>query len=109
MDKIQQLKLTGMLCAPQEQESISDIRAIPFEERLGFIVDRELAECGNRSMQPWLRSAKLKQGAALEDIDFISAHRLDRSLIMELTDTVDNPMCTKRIQDQFEPQFHARR
>ena len=86
LDKLQQLKLTGMLHALQEQEAIPDVRAMPFEERLGLMVDRELTERGNRRMQTRLRMAKLKQGAALEDIDFKSARSLDRSLIMKLAD-----------------------
>jgi DNA-binding GntR family transcriptional regulator len=65
-----------------------------------------------------LRSAKLKQGAALEDTDFKSARGLDRSLIMELADAVGDPTLAdaildrvvhKRIQDQFERQLHAQR
>ena len=86
LDKLQQLKLTGMRHALQEQEAIPDIRTLPFEERLGLMVDRELTERGNRRMQTRLRMAKLKQGAALEDIDFKSTRGLDRSLIMKLAD-----------------------
>lgn len=86
LDKLQQLKLTGMLHALQEQGAIPDARAMPFEERLGLMVDRELTERGNRRMQTRLRMAKLKHGAALEDIDFKSARGLDRSLIMKLAD-----------------------
>ena len=84
LEKLQQLKLTGMLHALQEQEAIPDVSAMPFEERLGLMVDRELTERGNRRMQTRLRMAKLKQGAALADIDFKSTRGLDRSLIMKL-------------------------
>jgi DNA replication protein DnaC len=84
LDKLQQMKLTGMLRALQEQEAIPDIRTMPFEERLGLIVDRELTERSNRRMQTRLRAAKLKQSTALEDIDFKIARGLDRSLIMKL-------------------------
>ena len=84
LDKLQQLKLTGMLRALQEQEAVPDIRTMPFEERLGLMVDRELTDRDNRRMQTRLRAAKLKQGVALEDIDFKSARGLDRSLIMKL-------------------------
>jgi DNA replication protein DnaC len=84
LDKLQQLKLTGMLRALQEQEGIPDIRTMPFEERLGLMVDREMTERDNRRMQTRLRMAKLKQNSALEDIDFKTARGLDRSLIMKL-------------------------
>ena len=84
LDKLQQMKLPGMLRALQEQESIPDIRTMPFEERRGLRVDRELTERNNRRMQTRLRAAKLKQSTALEDIDFKRARGLDRSLIMKL-------------------------
>lgn len=86
LDKLKQLKLTGMLRALQEQENIPDIRTMPFEERFGLIVDRELTERDNRRMQTRLRLAKLKQNAAMEDIDFKAARGLDRSLILKLAD-----------------------
>ena len=84
LDKLQQMKLPGMLRALQEQESIPDIRTMPFEERRGLRVDRERTERNNRRMQTRLRAAKLKQSTALEDIDFKRARGLDRSLIMKL-------------------------
>lgn len=86
LDKLQQLKFTGMLRALQEQASIPDMAAIPFEERLGLLVDRELTERSNRRMQVRLRAAKLKQNTAIEDIDFKSPRGLDRSLILKLAD-----------------------
>ena len=86
LDKLQQLKLTGMVRALQEQEAIPDIGSMPFEERLGLMVDRELTERDNRRLQTRLRAARLKQGAALEDADFKIPRGLDRSLIMKLAD-----------------------
>ncbi len=84
LEKLQQLKLTGMARALQEQEAIPDIGSMPFEERLGLMVDRELTERDNRRMQTRLRAARLKQNAALEDTDFKIPRGLDRSLIMKL-------------------------
>jgi len=86
LDKLQKLKLTGMLSALQEQESVPDIRTLPFEERLGLMVDREMTERENRRMQTRLRMAKLKQNSAMENIDFKTARGLDRSVIMKLAD-----------------------
>lgn len=86
LDKLQQLKLTGMLRALQEQEAVPSIGSLSFEERLGLMVDRELTERDNRRMQTRLRAAKLKQNTALEDTDFKRQRGLDRSLIMKLAD-----------------------
>ncbi|HUW26363.1 MAG TPA: IS21-like element helper ATPase IstB [Gallionella sp.] len=86
LDKLQQLKLTGMVRALQEQEAVPGIGSMPFEERLGLMVDRELTERDNRRMQTRLRAAKLKQNTVLEDTDFKRPRGLDRSLIMKLAD-----------------------
>ena len=86
LDKLQQLKLTGMVRALQEQETIPDCGTMPFEERLGLMVDREMTERDNRRMQTRLRAARLKQNTALEDTDFKSPRGLDRSLILKLAD-----------------------
>lgn len=86
LDKLQQLKLTGMLRALQEQLLNSEIGAIPFEERLGLLVDRELTERNNRRMQIRLKAAKLKQVTAIEDIDLRTPRGLERSLILKLSD-----------------------
>lgn len=51
-----------MLRALQDQECIPDIRTMPFEDRLGLMVDRELTDRDNRRMQTRLRAAKLKHG-----------------------------------------------
>lgn len=86
LDKLQQLKLTGMVRALQEQEAVPGIGSMPFEERLGLMVDRELTERDSRRLQIRLRAARLKQSASLEDTDFKSPRGLDRSLIMKLAD-----------------------
>jgi DNA replication protein DnaC len=85
-DKLQQLKLTGMLHAWQEQEALPEIASMPFDERLGLLVDRELTERSNRLLQRRLRSAKLRQTACIENLDFNAARGLDRSLILKLAD-----------------------
>jgi DNA replication protein DnaC len=84
LDKLQQLKLTGMVRAWKEQNLLPEVSALPFEERLGLLVDRELTERDNRRMQLRLKQARLKQQAAIEDIDFKTPRGLDRSLILKL-------------------------
>jgi hypothetical protein len=65
LDKLQQLKLTGMVRAWKEQNLLPEVSALPFEERLGLLVDRELTERDNRRMQLRLKQARLKQQAAI--------------------------------------------
>ncbi len=85
-DQLRALKLTGMLKALQEQEQMPDIGGLGFLERLGLLVDREIAERDSRRLADRLRFAKLKQAACLEDLDLHTPRQLDRSLILKLAD-----------------------
>ncbi len=86
LDKLQELKLIGMLRAYQEQEALSESQALSFEERLGLLVDRELTERANRRLATRLRFARLRQEACLEDLDFRAPRGLDKSLLLSLAD-----------------------
>jgi DNA replication protein DnaC len=86
LDKLQELKLTGMLRAYQEQEALSETQALSFEERLGLLVDRELTERANRRLATRLRFARLRQEACLEDVDFRAPRGLDKALLLSLAD-----------------------
>jgi len=84
MEKLQTLKLTGMLKALAEQQQMQEIDSLGFEERLGLLVDREATERENRKLSIRLRKAKLRQSAAIEDIDFRRSRGLDKALILSL-------------------------
>ncbi len=84
LDKLQQLKFTGMASALAEQKEMPDIEELAFEERLGLLVDREITERENRRLTSRLRRARLKHNAALEDIDYRHPRGLDKSLIQSL-------------------------
>lgn len=85
LDKLQQLKLTGMIAAIKEQMQQSDIDELGFEERLGLLVDRELTERDSRQLSNRLKRAKLKHQAAIEDVDYQQPRGLDKSLIQTLS------------------------
>ncbi len=84
LDKLQQLKFTGMASALAEQKEMPDIEELAFEERLGLLVDREITERENRRLTSRLRRARLKHNAALEDIDYRHPRGLDKSLFQSL-------------------------
>jgi DNA replication protein DnaC len=86
LDQLKSLRLTGMAKALQEQWEIEDINTMGFEERLGLLVDREAAVRATRRLQTRLRKAKLRQNAAIEDIDFRHPRGLDKSLVTRLAD-----------------------
>ena len=54
-------------------------------EWLALLLDREAAERHNRRLQHRLRNAKLRHSqASIEDVDYRSPRRLDRSLFLQL-------------------------
>lgn len=84
LDKLQQLRLTGMLKALHEQGTLPEIDDLGFEQRLGLLADRELTEREDRRLQSRLRQAQLKQSACLEDLDLRTPRGLDKGLITQL-------------------------
>jgi DNA replication protein DnaC len=84
LDKLQHLQLTGMRKALAEQADLPDIDALGFEERLGLLVDREITERDDRRLKTRLRQAKLRQQAAIEDIDYRHPRGLDKAMIASL-------------------------
>ena len=84
LDKLHELRFTGMVKALTEQMTLPDIGELSFEERLGLLVDREMTEREDRRLTTRLRQAKLKQNACIEDIDFKQPRGLDKSLILDL-------------------------
>jgi DNA replication protein DnaC len=84
IDKLQQLKLPAMARELAEQRALPEVAALDFEERLGLLADRELTERANRRLALRLREAKLRQAAALEDLDTRAPRGLDKALIAVL-------------------------
>jgi len=85
LSKLDELKLTGMARALAEQLEVSAPYAdMSFEERLGLLVDREELERTNRRLDYRLRRAKLRQTAAIEDLDFRHPRGLDKRLMRSL-------------------------
>ena len=84
LDKLESLRLHGMIQALQLQWQQPEINELSFEQRLGLLVDREIDLRQTRQMQTRLRKAKLRQNAVIEDIDFKHPRGLDRSQVLQL-------------------------
>lgn len=84
VEKLQALKLTGMLKALSEQMTMSEVGDLSFEERLGLLVDREMTERHERRLRTRLHQAKLRLSAALEDVDYRHPRGLEKSLLLSL-------------------------
>ncbi len=84
LDQLSELKLYGMVKALQEQLAMQDLSDLSFEERLGLLVERESTERASRRLTTRLRKAKLREQAAIEDIDWKTRRNLDKSQMLRL-------------------------
>ncbi len=84
LDKLHQLRLSGMAQAYTQQLTLPDIDSLSAEERLGLLVDCELTARDSRRMNTRLRRAKLRHNGSIEDIDYRHPRGLDKSLLTKL-------------------------
>ena len=62
-----------------------DIADLSHAEWLGLLVEREIASRNTRRFQTRMRTAKLRHiGAAVEDVDFRTPRKLDRTQFQQL-------------------------
>jgi DNA replication protein DnaC len=87
LDKLRDLNLTGMSRAYIEQMERADYQALTFDDRLGMLVDVELQERENRRLHRYLKAARLRDQACVEDLDFHSPRGLSRPLILDLAES----------------------
>ncbi len=94
LEKLRQLRLTGMAEAFSEQLA-QPLPDLDFESRLGLLVEREWAMRENRRLKRRLAQAKLQQPACVENIDFKHPRGLEKAKILELSncDWVRNHLC----------------
>jgi len=87
VDQLFQLNLNGMARALGEQLERADYQALTFEQRLGMLVDREAQDRENRRLSRYLKSAKLRLQASIEDINFRHRRGLDRATVLGLAES----------------------
>jgi DNA replication protein DnaC len=85
LEKLYDMKLGGMADAFKEQMAQPDINDLSFEERFGFLVDQHWTWREDRRLKTFLRNAKLKDNACIEDIDYKSPRGVNKSLILSLS------------------------
>ena len=84
IDGLKALRLHAMAAALAEQDQQASYTGLGFDERLGLLVDRELADRASRRIQRSLKTARLRLPATVEDIDFRHPRGLDRAQILGL-------------------------
>jgi len=86
IDGLHALKLAAMAAGLAEQAASAAHQGLSFEERLGLLVDRELAEREDRRLQRYLKMAKLRSDAVIEDVDFRRRRGLERPEVLGLAE-----------------------
>ncbi len=84
IEKLHALGLIGMAEAFNEQLQQPDMDRLSFEERFGLIVERQWIWKENRRLERYLKNARLKLNACVEDIDYKAPRGIDRSVLMRL-------------------------
>ena len=71
LEKMNQMKLSAMVEALEQQRRSNQYTDLGFEERLGLLVDEEWTAREHRKLTRRLRAAKLRYAtASLENVDF---------------------------------------
>ena len=84
IQKMQAMKLQGMVEALEEQRRSAAIGDVSFEDRLAMLVERQWLWKESRAFSTRLKFAKLRQSACLEDVDYRQKRGLQRSVMDHL-------------------------
>lgn len=84
LEKLKEMRLSGMVSALEDQMQTPEIHSLSFEERLGLLVDREQTQRDNRRLKTRLTKAKLRDQASMEDIDYSGKRGLDKAQLLDL-------------------------
>ena len=84
VDQLKLLRCSGMAEALREQLNTKEYSSLAFEERLGFIIERELLLREQRSITGKLRHAKLREQACIEDLDYEASRGLSKVQMNQL-------------------------
>lgn len=84
IDRLHQMKLTGMSQALANQMEKTAFNDYSFEERLGLLVEYEWTYRQNKRLAILLKQAQLRLEACVEDINYIHPRKLDRGLMKSL-------------------------
>jgi DNA replication protein DnaC len=85
LEKLKALRLDAFAAAWVAQQQDPALGAVPFDERLGLLVEAEWLARENKRLTTALREAKLRLSqACVEDIDYAPRRELDKTLLRQL-------------------------
>jgi DNA replication protein DnaC len=86
LNLLHELGLNGMAKAFGEIEASGEAAILTHPEWLGLLLDREVTHRRDRRLLARLRYARLRDQAAIEDVDYRAARGLDRALFLKLAE-----------------------
>jgi len=88
-EKLKGLRLPSMVAEYRRQTELPATHSLGFDDRLSMIVDAECLARYNKKLSELIRLAKLREpSACLEDIDYDSKRKLDKTLVARLSSCV---------------------
>jgi len=84
IDKMLAMKMGAMAELFQLQLSTSQYADLPFEDRVGMMIEAEYTAREQRKLTRRLQRAKLRVAACIEDVDFKASRGLDRQVVLSL-------------------------
>jgi DNA replication protein DnaC len=83
--RLRDLRLSGMAQAlERQQEQIGTYDALPFQDRLGLLVEQECLEREHRKQERLVRQARFKLRATIQDIDYQYPRNIQQAQIARL-------------------------
>jgi DNA replication protein DnaC len=83
VSRLKELRLFGMVSSLESQRQQTEVQALPFEDRLGLLIDTEIALRETKKCARLLTRARLKEpSACIENIDYDPKRGLDRPLLL---------------------------
>jgi len=84
VERLRALGLAAMADTLIELQNNPDAAEMPHADWLGLLIDREVTARDNRRLLRRLTTAKLRQAATIENVDYRTSRGLDRSLFQTL-------------------------
>jgi DNA replication protein DnaC len=84
LEKLSDMRLPGLRRAVEEQLSNPQYADLSFEERFSLLIDQEWTRRQDSRLQRRLKQAGFRQRARIEDLDFASDRKLDRTRVLQL-------------------------
>lgn len=84
LEKLQAMKLHGMIEALQQQEQDEAARELSFLDRLALLIDQQWTWRQNQVLARRLKTSRLKGAACVENIDYRAERGLSKSVIRGL-------------------------